>query len=401
MSTPIYLDYAATTPLDPQVLAAMQPWLAEGYGNPSSLHSIGRQAKQAVETARQQLAQCLHCQPNELVFTAGGSESDNLALIGVANALKHQTLHRHIITTSIEHPAVANACNALATNGWDMTYLPVTEEGFVQEADLRKALRPETVLVSIIHGHNEIGTLQAIDKLSAAVKAHQPQTLFHTDAVQTVGKLPIALSAWPGVDYLSFAAHKFYGPKGVGGLFIRQGAPEPAPLIYGGGQENNRRSGTENVAGIVGMATALSRACDTMANEARRLTALQTTFIEHIQANFNGNPVQAVLNGPVDPAFRVPGTIHFSFVGPQETPIEGETLVLKLDLHGICVSSGSACHSAVIEPSRTIQALGKSDALARSTVRFSLGKYTTPEQITQTLGALETMLNRLKIPNPV
>lgn len=377
----IYLDHAATTPLDPLVLEAMLPYLQAQFGNPSSLHFWGREARKALETSRKSVANCLGCQPEEIHFTSGATEADNWAIFGVTEALKAKG--RHLITTGIEHAAVANTCERLEAQGWEVSWLPVDEEGFVVPETLKAAIRPDTVLASIIHGNNEIGTIQDIQTLGEILKAKN--VLFHVDAVQTVGKLPFNLMTLP-VDYLSLSGHKIYGPKGIGALYARNGAPVPAPMIVGGGQEDNLRSGTENLAGIVGLAKALEIATGSMAEETLRLRGLQEALIQAIQAI----APDAVLNGPRDMNFRVPGNVHFSF-----PPGEGEALVLHLDLKGIAVSSGSACHSEAIEPSRIVKALGKSDAIARATVRFSLGRGNTEADIQRVAETLPGILKRL------
>jgi cysteine desulfurase len=380
-SNRIYLDHAATTPVDPLVLEAMLPYLQGQFGNPSSLHYWGREARKAMETARQSVASNLGCKPDELYFTSGATEADNLAIFGVTDALKRQG--RHLITTSIEHAAVANACEKLEAQGWEVTWLPVDEEGFVAPETLATAIRPDTVLVSIIHGNNEIGTIQDIQALGEVLKVKK--VLFHVDAVQTIGKLPFNLTKLP-IDYLSLSGHKIYGPKGIGALYVREGAPLPTPLIVGGGQENNVRSGTENLAGIVGLAKALELATSQMEQETIRLRQLQTRLIETIQTI----APDAILNGPENVSKRVPGNVHFSF-----PPGEGEALVLHFDLKGIAVSSGSACHSEAIEPSRIVKALGKNEAIAKATIRFSLGKSNSETDVQRVAEVLPGILKRL------
>ncbi|MCE3236551.1 MAG: cysteine desulfurase NifS [Vampirovibrio sp.] len=361
----------------------MLPFLGdEGFGNPSSLHYWGRQARKALEQARETVAACLGAKPVEMIFTSGATEADNLAVFGVVQALSHKG--KHIVTTRIEHAAVANACKALEAQGWDITWLPVDAEGFVLLDDVKAAIRPETALVSIIHGNNEIGTIQPVEAIGAYLR--EQGVLFHMDAVQTVGKLPIDLSALP-VDYLSLSAHKLYGPKGVGALYIRDGAPTPQPMMLGGGQEGDLRSGTENLAGIVGLAKALELATADMAEESVRLRALQDWLIAVVLEAVPG----AVLNGPRNVRQRVPGNVHFSF-----PPGEGEALVLHLDLKGIAVSSGSACHSAVIEPSRIVKALGKPDEVAKATVRFSLGRSTTQANLQRVVEVLPDIVKRFQ-----
>ncbi len=379
---PIYLDHAATTPMDEQVLEAMLPYLRQQFGNPSSLHAWGRTAQKALAEARQTTASFLNAQPEEIVFTSGASEADNLAILGVASVLMDKG--RHVITTTIEHAAVDTAFDRLSAAGWEVTRLGVDSDGFVNVDTLNAAIRPDTTLVSVIHGHNEIGTIQPIETLGALLR--ERGIAFHTDAVQTVGKVPISVQALP-IDYLSLSAHKLYGPKGVGALYVRQGAPLPMPMILGGGQESGLRSGTENLAGIVGLAKALSLRQERMHTETQHLRSLQTQFITDILTTIP----EAVLNGTPDIDKRVPGNVHFSF-----PPGEGEALVLHLDLKGIAVSTGSACHSAVIEPSRIIKALGKSDTVARATVRFSMGNTTTREDLQRVVAVLPGILQRLQ-----
>ncbi len=377
----IYLDHAATTPVDPAVRAAMLPFLEGAFGNPSSLHFWGREARKALENARQSVANCLGAQPGEIYFTSGATEANNLVITGLAEALRGKGCH--LITTAIEHPAIAMPCERLARQGWDITWLPVDGEGFVSPAAVEAALRPDTVLVSIIHGNNEIGTIQPIEAIGERLRKRGIP--FHSDAVQTVGKLPLDLGRLP-VDYLSVSGHKLYGPKGVGALYIRQGAPMPTPLVVGGGQEGDLRSGTENLAGIVGLARALEIATEQLASEPARLRALQQTLIQAVESRIPA----AILNGPRDVNRRVPGNVHFSF-----PPGEGEALVLHLDLKGFAVSSGSACHSTTIEPSRIVRALGKNDAIARATVRFSLGRDTTDQDIEALIAVLPDIVQRV------
>jgi cysteine desulfurase len=378
----IYLDHAATTPVDPRVLEAMRPFLEGAFGNPSSLHWWGREAKKALDGARATVARCLSAKPEEIIFTSGATEADNLVISGVAQALESRG--KHLITTSIEHAAVANACEALQARGWEVTWLPVDVEGFVGVDAVQAALRPDTVLVSMIHGNNEIGTVQPMEAIGEMLG--ERGVLFHIDAVQTVGKLPIALDTLP-VDYLTLSAHKIYGPKGVGALYVRSGAPVPAPMVVGGGQEGNLRSGTENLPGVIGLAQALELAMAIMPEETPRLRVLQEAFIADVLTNIP----DAELNGPRDVSRRVPGNVHFSF-----PPGEGEALVLHLDLKGIAASSGSACHSAVIEPSRIVKALGKSDEIARATVRFSLGRSTTHEDLSRVMTILPEVVARFR-----
>jgi cysteine desulfurase len=377
----IYLDYAATTPLLPEVLQVMLPILESQFGNPSSLHRWGRESRKTLEAARASVCTSLGASsPSEMVFTSGATEADNLAIVGLAHSLQNQG--KHIITSAIEHPAIESACAALEQKGWKITYLPVDSEGFVSLADLEMAIRPETVLVSIIHGNNEIGTVQNLQELGLFLRSKN--ILFHTDAVQTVGKLPIQLKDL-FVDYLSLSGHKLYGPKGAGVLYIRDGAPLPEPMLKGGGQEQDLRSGTENLAAIVGLAKALELSVERMESEILRLQLLQERLIAGVEQAIPG----AVLNGPRDVTKRVPGNVHFSL-----PPVEGEAWVRHLDLQGVAVSSGSACHSAVIEPSKILLSLGKSVELARSTVRFSLGLQTTEADIDYVSNTLSQIAKR-------
>lgn len=379
----VYLDYAATTPVDPRVREAMLPFLGEAvFGNPSSLHQTGREAKKHMEQARRDVAAVFNVQPECMIWTSGATEANNLAIDGVARAMA--SAGRHMITTVIEHAAVLEPFQRLERRGWSVTYLPVDAEGMVSLTELAAAIRPDTVLLSVMHGNNEIGTLQSVEAIGRL--AREKGVLFHTDAVQTAGKLPLDLAVLP-IDYLSLSAHKLYGPKGVGALYVRPGTPLPEPLQVGGGQENALRSGTENLPGIVGLAKALILSAESMPEETPRLRRLQADLIAGIQAL----APDAVLNGPGDVQARVPGNVHVSF-----PPGEGEALVLHFDLKGISVSSGSACHSAVIEPSRVVRALGKPDDVARATVRFSLGRYSTEADVQKVLDVLPGLLQRLQ-----
>ncbi|MEJ7613661.1 MAG: cysteine desulfurase NifS [Candidatus Fervidibacter sacchari] len=377
----IYLDYAATTPLDPRVLEAMLPYMTEQFGNPNSIHSFGREARLAVDEAREKIAQLLNCQPSEIVFTSGGTESDNLALRGVAEAYGHKG--NHIVTTAIEHHAVLRTCRALEDKGFSVTYLPVDEHGLVFPEQVAEAVNEKTVLVSIMHANNEIGTIEPIAKIVKAVKEKRPDIVVHTDAVQTVGHIPVDIQEL-GVDLLSFSAHKFYGPKGIGGLFVRKGV-RLVPQVTGGGQERNRRSGTENVAGIVGMARALELAVEEMPTELPRLQALRDELIEGV---LNSVP-ESRLNG--HPNLRLPHNANFSFRG-----IDGETLLLQLDMHGIAASSGSACSSGSLEPSHVLLALGLDYELAIGSLRITLGRFTTREHIVRLLDLLPKVVEKLR-----
>jgi cysteine desulfurase len=377
----IYLDYAATTPLDPRVLEAMMPYLTEKFGNPNSIHAFGREARKAVDEAREKIAALLNCRPSELVFTSGGTESDNLALRGVAAAYRQKG--NHIVTTAIEHHAVLHTCRALQDEGFEVTYLPVDEHGLVAPEQVAEAITDRTILVSIMHANNEIGTIEPLADIVRAVKEKRPDVLVHTDAVQTVGHIPVDVEAL-GVDLLSFAAHKFYGPKGVGGLFVRRGV-KLVPQLTGGGQERNRRSGTENVAGIVGMAKALEIAVAEMPTEIPRLQTLRDELINGVLAQIpdsrlNGHPTQ-----------RLPHNANFSFFG-----VEGEALLLQLDLHGIAASSGSACTSGSLEPSHVLLALGLSHEWALGSLRLTLGRFTTRQHLERVLAVLPSIVEKLR-----
>jgi len=367
----IYLDHAATTPLDPHVAEVMLPYLTAVYGNPSSLHFAGRQAKRAMDEARATLAASLGAQPSEIIFTGSGSEADNLALIGVAQSQRSRG--RHIIVSSIEHHAILETAKYLATVGFEVQCLPVDAYGMVGPDTLRRALCPDTALVSIMHANNEIGTVQPIAELAAI--AHEHNCLFHTDAVQTVGQVPVDVKALD-VDLLTFSAHKFYGPKGVGGLYVRTGVGL-MPLVHGGAQEHGRRAGTENVAGIVGAAKALELARQRLDDEAARLTGLRDRLWEQISSRIH----EARLNG--HPTKRLPNNVNVSFKG-----IEAEALLLKLSQAGIAASMGSACTSESIEPSHVIRALGLPAEWERGVLRFTLGGHTSEADIDYTVDVL-------------
>ena len=379
----IYLDYNATTPCDPRVVEAMLPFFREHFGNPSSLHRFGQEARQAVEKARSVIARSIGARDEEIVFTSGGTESNNLAIRGVAQALRKKG--NHLVTSSIEHHAVLNVFRALEKEGFAVTYLPVDREGLVHPEDLRKALRPETILVSIMHANNETGVIEPIEELSRIVREHG--AVFHTDAVQTVGKVPIQVDDL-GVDLLSASAHKFYGPKGVGFLYIRKGT-RLVPQILGGHHERGRRAGTENVPGIVGMAKALEVAQDEMHEEARRVGTLRDRLEEELQARIPD--IVVVSRG-------APRLYNTSLVLVEY--VEGESLLLNLDFEGICVSSGSACTSSSLEPSHVLLACGYPHALAHGSIRFSLGKWTTEEEISRVVSVFPGIVEKLRAISP-
>jgi cysteine desulfurase len=376
----VYADYNATTPLDPQVLEAMLPYLREHFGNASSVHTFGREARAAIDDVRVRIAKLLGAQEGEIVFTGGGTEADNMAVFGVVRA--RRKTGRHIITSSIEHHALLHACQYLEKTGeCEVTYLPVNRECLVDPADLRRAIRPDSVLVSIMSANNETGTVQPVKELAAICR--ERGVTFHTDAVQSFGKEPVNVNDW-GVDLLSIAAHKFYGPKGVGVLYIRRGV-KIDPLLFGGSHENDRRAGTENVATIVGMAKAAELATAQMGNEHGRLFELTENLGIGITQRISG----AHRNGHAGQ--RIGNTINFSFEGCEE-----EGLLLGLDLEGVAVSSGSACAVGSLEPSHVLKAMGLPHELARSAVRFSFGKNSAAEDVDYILEALKRVVGRLR-----
>ncbi len=381
----LYLDHAATTPVDPAVLEAMLPYFSECFGNPSSIYRLGRTALQALDDARSLTAGVLGCSPKELIFLGGGSEADNLAIKGAAFAARDAGKGSHVITSAVEHHAVLHAMDYLAAFGFEITVLPVDEHGLVSPDDLRATLRPETVLTSIMYANNEIGTLQPIAELGAICR--ERGVLFHTDAVQAPGTLSLNVNEL-NVDLLSLTAHKFYGPKGVGALYVRRGTPLMAQ-INGGGQERRRRAGTENVAGIVGFAEALSLAEGRRHSYAAACLSLREQLIDGIIDRIPG----VRLNGSREQ--RLANNVNLSF-----TAAEGESILLLLDQAGICASSGSACSSGSLEPSHVLTAIGLDTDAANGSVRFTVGRSTTAEDIDYVLDALPAMIERLRSVSP-
>jgi cysteine desulfurase len=375
---PLYLDYAATTPLGPEARDAMAPFGAEVFGNPSNLHRFGREARRALDNARDSLARSLDCQPKELYFTSGGSEADNLALFGLTGA--HAERGRHVVVSSIEHHAVLEPALRLEQNGFRVTRLPVEETGRVRPDVVADAITPETILVSVMMANNEIGTIQPVAEIGRLCR--ERGVFFHTDAVQAAGVLPLRLSELP-VDALSISAHKFYGPKGVGALFARSGVTFQAALL-GGSQERERRAGTENVAGIVGMAKALEVALDHREEENERLALLRDRLYFGLKERVEG----VELNGSLED--RLPGNLNVSIRGA-----DAESMLLNLDLAGIAASSGSACSSGAFEPSHVLLAMGASPERALSALRFSLGRYTTQEEIERVLEVMPDIVARV------
>jgi cysteine desulfurase len=378
----VYLDYNATTPIERSVLAAMQPYFSDEFGNASSIHSVGQRARSAVERAREQVAALVGAKPAEIVFTSGGTESDNLAIFGVVEAT---TGARHVITTTIEHHAVLNACQALEKRDVEVTYVPVSREGLVDPREIGRALRPETVLITVMHANNELGTVQSIEEIGRiAAEAH---VAFHTDAVQSAGKLPLDVNRL-GVDLLSISAHKIYGPKGVGALYVRAGTPLE-PQFHGGHHERDLRPGTENVPGIVGLGKAAELASQHFAAEARRLSDLR----DRLEESLLEKVPQCFVNG--SRARRVPNTTNFTFSGT-----EGEALEIALDLKGLACSTGAACASGAVEPSHVLTAIGLPPEEARASLRFSIGRYTTPEEIEFALSVIPGVVEHLRELSP-
>ncbi|MBE0478411.1 cysteine desulfurase NifS [Candidatus Aerophobetes bacterium] len=374
----IYMDYNATTPCDKRVVEEMLPYLSDEYGNPSSLYKKARTARKAVDEARERLAKLLGCQANEVFFTSGGTEADNWAIQGTACALKDKG--RHIITSLIEHHAVLCACKALEKKGYKVTYLPVDSYGMVDVGELKKSIRQDTILVTIMYANNEIGTIQPISEIAEITKSRG--VYFHTDAVQVAGKIPLTVNS-PGIDMLSLSGHKFYAPKGIGALYIRKGV-KISPLLYGGEQERGGRAGTENVAGIVGIGKAAELAQEEMREESVRVGLLRDRLEEEIKKRIP----QIVVNG--HPEQRLYNTLNLCI-----KYIEGESILLNLDFEDICVSSGSACASGSLEPSHVLLAIGLPDETARGSLRFSLGKYNTEEDVTRVVTVLAGVVERL------
>ena len=380
----IYLDHSATTPVRKEVAEIMLEYLTGRFGNPSSIHSFGREAKEALEKAREQVAHALHADSREIIFTSGGTEADNLALLGTA--LHNSDKGTHIITSAIEHHAVLHACEYLQKLGFRVTVLPVDEYGLIRMEDLRQAITAETILISIMHANNEVGTIQPIAEIGAL--AREKGILFHTDAVQSLGKIHLDVEKMK-VDLLSGSGHKIYGPKGTGFLYVRQGV-KINPLCYGGHQERNFRAGTENIPGIVGLGKAVELAEAEMDTEMPRLARLRDQLIRGIQERIP----YTKLNG--HPELRVATNVNFSFLF-----VEGESLLLLLDLQGIAASSGSACTSGSLDPSHVLLAMGLPHEVAHGSVRMTLGRDNTEEDIRKVLEILPPMVNRLREMSPL
>ncbi|MCI5956443.1 MAG: cysteine desulfurase NifS [Clostridiales bacterium] len=375
----IYMDNAATTATRPEVLEKMLPYFTEHYGNPSSIHSVGRDARRAIENARRQVAEALGAQPREIYFTAGGSESDNWAIRCASKALAKKG--KHIITSQIEHHAVLHTCDYMEKQGYEVTYLPVDSEGRVSVEDVKKAIRPDTVLISIMAANNEIGTLQPIREIGQV--AHEAGVLFHTDAVQAVGAVPIDVNEW-NVDMLSLSGHKFHGPKGIGALYIRKGV-KISNLIFGGAQERGLRAGTENLPGIVGLGEAIELAVKELPEYTRRMTQLRDKLIDGILSSvpdvrLNGHRTQ-----------RLPGNVNVSV-----RYVEGEALLMRLDLAGVEASSGSACTSGSLDPSHVLLAIGLPHEIAHGSLRLSLGTENTEADVDYVLEKLPGIVEDLR-----
>jgi cysteine desulfurase len=380
----VYFDHNATTPVDPEVLEAMLPYFSAVYGNASSIHAFGQETRGAVERARQSVAALLGAQASEITFTSGGTESDNLAIFGIVGDA-HGAERKHVITTQIEHSASLNSCQALAKRGVEVTFVRVDSHGVVDAADVRRALRPETVLITVMHANNEIGTLQPLEEIGRI--ATEADVWFHADAVQSVGKIPLDVNNL-GVDLLSLSAHKIYGPKGVGALYIRKGT-NLEPVLFGGHHERDRRPGTENVPGIVGLGRAAEIARAKLSADAERIARLRDRFENGVLASVSESRV----NGSGTP--RVPNTSNIIFPG-----ISSESLLIALDLKGLACSSGSACSSGAVAPSHVLTAVGLCAAEARSSLRFSLGRHTTDADVDFALSIIPGEVARLRTISP-
>jgi len=379
----IYFDNNATTPLAPEVFEAMRPYLLEDYGNASSIHWFGQRAKAGVEKAREQVARLLNARASEVIFTSGGTESDNTAILGIVEAARGE--RKHVVTSAIEHPAVLSTAKLLERRGVGVTYVRVGASGVLDPADVAAAIRPETVLISIMHANNELGTIQPLEEIGRL--ARERDIYFHTDAVQSMGKIPVDAQQL-GVDLLALSAHKLNGPKGVGALYIRRGTIL-RPLMHGGHHERDRRPGTENVAGIVGLGAAAEIARAHLADEATRVAALR----DRLEAGIMAAVPYAKVNG--DRSHRVPTTTNLTF-----DYLEGEGFVIAMDLRGIACSTGSACSSGSLEPSHVLSAIGLKPEQARASIRFSLGRFNTDEDVDAALRILPGVVEQLRTVSP-
>lgn len=384
MEKVIYLDNAATTQLHPEVFKAMEPYFMELYGNPSSIYQFAQKTKNAIEEARRDLAEIINSKPEEIYFTAGGSESDNWAIKSIME--NYASKGKHMITTKIEHHAVLHTAEYLEKHGYEVTYLEVDENGLVSAEQVETAIRPDTVLVSIMAANNEIGTIEPIKEIGAVTKKHG--VLFHTDAVQAFAHIPLDVVDM-NIDLMSVSAHKIHGPKGIGFLYVRKGV-RIGVLLHGGAQERGKRAGTHNVPGIIGMAAAAKRLNQKMEEDTKEQIALRDYAIERIQ---NEIPF-ALLNG--DPVKRLPNNVHFCF-----RFIEGESMLIMLDYKGICGSSGSACTSGSLDPSHVLLAIGRPHEIAHGSLRISMSEYTTKEEIDTTVEELKVIIERLRSMSPL
>jgi len=380
----IYLDYNATTPVRAEVLEAMLPYFKDKFGNASSIHGFGRDAKVALEEAREKVAEIIGASSNEIFFASGGTESDNLAVKGTVFANRKKG--KHIITSKIEHHAILESCKFLEKEGFEVTYLPVDSRGLVDPEDLNKAIRNDTTLVSIMYANNEMGIIQPIEELSKIAK--EKGIYFHTDAVQAIGKIPIDVQKL-GVDMLSMSGHKIYGPKGVGAIYIRKGV-RITPLSHGGHHERSRRAGTENLPAIVGFAKALELVVGEMENQNKHLKNLTEVFYKKLVESIP----DVILNGDFNR--RIPNTLNLSFKG-----VEGESIILSLDMKEVAVASGSACTSGTLEPSHVLSAMGVDPAIAQGAIRFSFGRDNTTEDVEYVAGVLPEIVQRLRSMSPL
>ncbi len=380
----IYMDHSATSPVDPEVFEAMKPFFVDNFGNASTLYSLGRDARKAMEAAREQVASLIGAKPEEVIFTSGGTESDNIAIKGTAYRLKNKG--NHIITSAIEHPAVRETCKYLEKNGFEVTYLPVYEEGIVRVSDLEDAITDKTILITIMHANNEIGTIQPIAEIGKI--ARENKIYFHTDAVQTVGKIPVNVEEM-NVDMLSLSAHKVYGPKGIGALYVKKGV-RLEPIIHGGGHEKGLRPGTENVSGIVGLGKACELAEKNLLEDTKYITNLRDKLIDGILNSIE----QSYLDG--HRTKRLPNNVNLRFTG-----IEGESLVLHLDSKGVAASTGSACSSKSLEPSHVLIALGLEHVEAHGSLRLTLGKENTEEEVDYVITAVKEVVETLRKLSPL
>ena len=385
----VYLDHAATTPLDPEVFEVMKPYLLEEYGNASSVHQLGRQARVAMEGARERVAGCLGAESSEIVFTSGGTEADNLALKGALSAASTNGEDAGLVTSAAEHKAVVEPARRMMEQGRPVTLLSPDAHGAVTPEQVEAALDEDTALVSLMHTNNEIGVQTDIPAVASVCDAHD--VLLHCDAVQAAGLQPLDVEAL-GVDLLSLSGHKFYGPKGIGVLYVRNGV-DLGPLVEGGSQERDRRGGTQNVAGAIGLAEALERATAEAEERAARLSRLQRRLVEGLD---DAVPGPYVCNTPLDEAPVAPHVVNVAFPPVGDEPLDGEMLILNLDMQGILVSAGSACTSGALEPSHVLTALGLDRPTAAAAVRFSLGAKTTEEDIDEALDALHSTLQRMR-----